>query len=321
MSLLQDIIQTAPVVEGDGHITEVKRRLEKEYEELTRGKSKADLEALGLEPQASGNIWEIVRVLEKNIAKLKSKKESLIREFTSNQTALKSSDATDAGKSDVIDKALANSDVQFSLMRNTINSDGGVTGSDVSDYIERAEDLNDEVDTVPFGLETDDGQIVKVYVNAEQADAFEGAMKNMLGMEDDIEAAINRLTTEFDIVDVVWPSGGDEGEGEEGAEEDPDADLTIDNAADDDFSDESDDDFADDQYDVIAAADDKTDDTTDDSSEDDGDADNDGDSADDDTDNDNEEELDDNGKPKKKRRRHNQPSRRKTKPPNKKAST
>jgi len=227
-------------------------------------------------------------------------KESLIREFTSNQTALKSSDATDAGKSDVIDKALANSDVQFSLMRNTINSDGGVTGSDVSDYIERAEDLNDEVDTVPFGLETDDGQIVKVYVNAEQADAFEGAMKNMLGMEDDIEAAINRLTTEFDIVDVVWPSGGDEGEGEEGAEEDPDADLTIDNAADDDFSDESDDDFADDQYDVIAAADDKTDDTTDDSS-DDGDADNDGDSADDD--NDDEEELDDNGKPKKKKKK------------------
>jgi hypothetical protein len=180
---------------------------------------------------------------------------SLIKEFTTArpniQTILKKSDASDAGANDVIDKARAGDDVSFSLMRNTINSDGSVTGSDVTDYIERAEELNDEVDTVPFGLETDDGQIVKVYVNAEQADKFEEAMKNMLGMEDDIEEAINRLTTEFDIVDVVWPTTDD---ADGNAVADPDADLSID-----DTSNLEDDDFGPDNYDVVASADDKKD--------------------------------------------------------------
>lgn len=119
---------------------------------------------------------------------------------------LKNSDATDAGRSDVSDKAAASSDIKFSLMRNTINSDGKVSGSGVADYLERAAELNDEVDTVPFGLETDDGQIVKVYVNAAEADKFAEALKNLLGIEDDIEEAINRLSTQFDIVDVVWPT-------------------------------------------------------------------------------------------------------------------
>ncbi len=185
-----------------------------------------------------------------SFALLRSLSTPMIGEVTNvQQAALKTSDGSDAGKSDVVDKAISGRDVSFSLMRNTINSSERVTGSDVANYIERAEELNDEVDTVPFGLETDDGQIVKVYVNAEQADRFEEAMKQMLGMEDDIEEAINRLTTEFDIVDVVWPSGGDEGEGQGGQEEDPDANLTIDDSFDDPADD---DDFAPDQYDVIA---------------------------------------------------------------------
>lgn len=134
---------------------------------------------------------------------------SLLKEFESALTGnfkadLKKSDSTDAGASDVAGKMRPN-DVSFSSMRNTINSDGEVTGSEVADYLERAGELNDEVDTVPFGLETDDGDIVKVYVNAEEADAFEEAMKKMLGIEDDIEEAINKLAQDFDIVDVVWP--------------------------------------------------------------------------------------------------------------------
>ncbi len=134
---------------------------------------------------------------------------SLLKEFQSALTGnfkadLKKSDSTDAGASDVAGKMRPN-DVTFSSMRNTINSDGEVTGSDVADYLERAGELNDEVDTVPFGLETDDGDVVKVYVNAEQADAFEEEMKKMLGIEDDIEEAINKLAQDFDIVDVVWP--------------------------------------------------------------------------------------------------------------------
>jgi hypothetical protein len=90
-------------------------------------------------------------------------------------------------------------------MRNTINTDGNISGSDVASYLDRAAELNDEVDTVPFGLETSDNEIVKVYVNAEQADAFEDKMKQLLGAEKDIEEALNELAMDFDIVDVVWP--------------------------------------------------------------------------------------------------------------------
>ena len=167
---------------------------------------------------------------------------TLIKELSGNgsvQALLKKSDGTDAGSTDIENKATSKSDIGFNLMRNTINTDGPVSGSDITNYIERAEELNDEIDTVPFGLETDDGQIVKVYVNAEQADAFAEAMKNMLGMEDDIEEAINSLATKFDIVDVVWPESDDEAE----VTPDADADISID------------DDFTDDNYDVIAADD------------------------------------------------------------------
>jgi hypothetical protein len=142
---------------------------------------------------------------------------SLLKEFSGipgpKKVDLKKSDSSDAGSSDVADKAKS-SDVSFSLMRNTINSDGEVTGSDVADYLERATELNDEVDTVPFGLETDDGDVVKVYVNADEADKFEEAMKKLLGIEDDIEEAINKLALDFDIVDVVWPKSKKE-DGEE----------------------------------------------------------------------------------------------------------
>lgn len=233
-------------------------------------------------------------------------RQSLIKELV-NTTAsvLKTADGSDAGAGDVMNKVAPGSDVSFSLMRNTINSDGEVTGSDVADYIERAEELNDEVDTVPFGLETDDGQIVKVYVNAEQADKFEEAMKNMLGMEDDIEAAINRLTGEFDIVDVVWPQGGDDGEGEGGAEEDPDADLSIDDVG----APEEDDDFAEGNYDDVTGDSAKVkdggatpseDDPEDDESDDDS---TDADDTEGAEDGDDEDELDDDGNPKKKKRK------------------
>lgn len=142
---------------------------------------------------------------------------SLLAEFTGIPTYqkpdLKKSDSSDAGRTDVSGKTRPD-DIGFSLMRNTINSDGEITGSDVADYLERAGELNDEVDTVPFGLETDDGDIVKVYVNVEQADKFEEAMKKLLGLEDDIEEAINKLALEFDIVDVVWPVDKNEDEDE-----------------------------------------------------------------------------------------------------------
>jgi len=142
---------------------------------------------------------------------------SLLKEFV-NQADLKKSDASDAGKNDV--KPV--NDVNFSLMRNAINSDGQVSGSDVANYLEKAHKLNDEVETVLYGLETDDGKVVKVYVGVTDADKFEVEMKKMLGMQDDIEEAINQLAMKFDIVDVVWPK--EDGEVEDSDEED-DLDL------------------------------------------------------------------------------------------------
>lgn len=142
---------------------------------------------------------------------------SLLKEISQRgqvQKDLKDSDATDAGTYDVIDRAASSNDVKFMAMRNNINTSGNVTGVDVANYLNRAAELNDEVDTVPFGLETDDGDIVKVYVRADQADEFETAMKNLLGLEDDIEEAIKRLSSEFDVIDVVWPDDDDGSEDE-----------------------------------------------------------------------------------------------------------
>ena len=64
----------------------------------------------------------------------------------------------------------------------------------------------DEVDTITFGLETDDGKIVKVYVKVDEADDFEKALADKLGEIDDIEEVLNELSKEYEIVDVEWPS-------------------------------------------------------------------------------------------------------------------
>lgn len=140
------------------------------------------------------------------------------------QQDLKTSDGSDAGVNDTAGKPV---DVRFSLMRNMINTSGGVSGSDVNDYLERAHELNDEVDTVGFAIETEDGDFIKVYVNATQADDFEVALSNLLGMDDDSEVALNQLALKFDIVDVVWPTDP-EGNPEDGHALNPEDDVSID---------------------------------------------------------------------------------------------
>lgn len=72
----------------------------------------------------------------------------------------------------------------------------------------------DEIDCVTFGLETDDGKIIKVYVNSEQSAEFEKALSEKLGQVDDIEEALNELAKDFEIVDVEWPEDGDEEDAE-----------------------------------------------------------------------------------------------------------
>lgn len=81
----------------------------------------------------------------------------------------------------------------------------------------------DKVDTVTFGLETDDNKIVKVYVDAEQAAEFEKELATKLGEIDDIEEVLNELAKKFEIVDVEWPDEEHE-EGEEGDDEEAEGD-------------------------------------------------------------------------------------------------
>lgn len=75
---------------------------------------------------------------------------------------------------------------------------------DISDQIDKAE-KNDNVETVTFGLETDDGKIVKAYINSKDADKFEEIMSKALGSTDSIEDALNKAAEDVDIVDVEWP--------------------------------------------------------------------------------------------------------------------
>ena len=92
----------------------------------------------------------------------------------------------------------------------------------VKDQIARAAG-KDEVDTIAFGLETDDGQIVKVYVNAEHAEKFETEMAKMLGEVDDIEEALNQISKDIEVVDVEWPDDEESEEGDDAEDVDPEA--------------------------------------------------------------------------------------------------
>lgn len=91
-----------------------------------------------------------------------------------------------------------------------VKADDFADENEVNDKIEDAEDDADAVDTVTFGLETDDDQIVKVYVAVDDADAFEEKLSSMLGEVDDIEELLKTLGEEFDIVDIEWPDDEDE---------------------------------------------------------------------------------------------------------------
>ena len=91
---------------------------------------------------------------------------------------------------------------------------------DVMNRLDRSVKL-DEVDTITFGLETDDGKIVKVYVKVDQAEDFEKALAAKLGEIDDIEEVLNTLSKEYEIIDVEWPSeesGDDDDETEDGSD-------------------------------------------------------------------------------------------------------
>ena len=152
----------------------------------------------------------------------------------------------------------------FSLIQNIHGGD--LTTTDVTNHLKNVDDAEEEVDTVAFGLETTDGKIVKVYVNAEEAEAFEDKMSQLLGKIDDIDQAIEELSDEFDVVRVVKP---DDLESEGGEEQETDPSVGIENALDEPLGD--DDVVADmDDEDLIAdpEAEDKKDDKEGDDKED-----------------------------------------------------
>jgi len=106
---------------------------------------------------------------------------------------------------DVDDSTIAVKDPEFKTLRNNITVNDANSQSAISDYLQKAHEINDEVDSVAFGMENSDGSIIKVWVNAEHADDFEKSLAELLGKEDDAEKVINDLADDYDIIDVEWP--------------------------------------------------------------------------------------------------------------------
>lgn len=74
---------------------------------------------------------------------------------------------------------------------------------------------DDDMDAQCFGLEMEDGKVVKVYVKQEDAENFEKAMSEKLGESDDIKSALEELEKDFEILKVVWPDEDQDGEGDD----------------------------------------------------------------------------------------------------------
>jgi hypothetical protein len=94
----------------------------------------------------------------------------------------------------------------------------GATDFDQADVISKLEAREKKAkmdrDTTTFGLEQEDGGIVRVYVRADQADEFEEALSQMLAGSDhnkdkentsvEIAEVLFKLKDKYDIVDVDW---------------------------------------------------------------------------------------------------------------------
>lgn len=124
-----------------------------------------------------------------------------------------------------------NRESKFSLMKDIYGND--LSAADVHSHLSAVDDEEDAVDTVAFGLETSDGEIVKVYVNADQSEEFEAKMSQLLGKIDDIDQAIETLSAEFDIVSVVKPGEADAEDVDSNVPgQDPDESANIENKLD-----------------------------------------------------------------------------------------
>jgi len=123
------------------------------------------------------------------------------------------------------------------------------------DAAEKKSKMNDE-DVVSFGLEDEEGNVVKVYVDAEQSKEFESALSSMLaGMDDEdnddnpdepstleIAEILFKLKDNFNIIDVEWGEIPEDEEEEQQIDDDDskDDDSKDDDSKDDDSKDDSD---------------------------------------------------------------------------------
>jgi len=112
-------------------------------------------------------------------------------------------------------------------MKESLGVDLGRTDFDASDVISRIDAASKKAeqndDTTAFGLEDEDGNMVKVYIRNDQSEEFEKELSAMLaGADEDddnensspeIAEVLFKLKDKFDIVDVEWP--GIEGDVEE----------------------------------------------------------------------------------------------------------
>ncbi len=118
----------------------------------------------------------------------------------------------------------------------SLGVDSGTTDFDASDVISKIDAASKKEmqgdDTTPFGLEDEDGNMVKVYVRNDQAEEFEKQLASLLaGADEDdddqnssleIAEVLFKLKDKFDIVDVEWPGiEGDVEEEQEVAGQDP----------------------------------------------------------------------------------------------------
>lgn len=136
-------------------------------------------------------------------------------------------------------KRVMNIKPSMKRLKESLGVDLGRTDFDAADVVSRidaaAKKAEKNEDTVPFGLEDEDGNIVKVYVRSDQADDFEKRLSALLSGEDsneddensamEIAEVLFDLKDEFDIVDVEWPQieGDKEEEQEVVTDEEPPA--------------------------------------------------------------------------------------------------
>lgn len=111
----------------------------------------------------------------------------------------------------------------------SINPDVSLSASDIRASLRAAEDSeNNYYNTVTYGIETETGDIVKIYIDAEDEnslDDFEKDLAAILGEEDNIEEILNILDDKYNIVDVDWPESESEESEEADVEDEEEEDL------------------------------------------------------------------------------------------------